>query len=225
MLHFPVEIIGFGARIDSHNHTDKVIPYSIQSTFILLGPALFAASVYMVLARIIQSVHGEKDSIVPVKWLTKIFVTCDVVTFLMQASAAGMMVSSGMASIGKGVVITGLALQVVSFGLFIATAYVFLVRMRACPTIEVLEGCVPWKQHLKSLFAISTLILIRSIFRVIEYAMGDDGYPLKHEWTLYIFDSVPMFFSMVIFGIWYPSALKPFLERQVSSNGVTIQMK
>jgi hypothetical protein len=225
MLHIPVEVIGLAARIDSHNHTDKLIPYCIQSVFILLGPALFAASVYMVLARIIQSVHGEKYSIVPLKWLTKTFITCDIATFVLQAAASGMMVSSSLASIGKGVVITGLALQVVSFSLFVVTAYIFLIKMRGNPTPEVLEGCIPWKQHLKSLYSISTLILMRSIFRVIEYAMGDNGYPLKHEWTLYVFDSVPMFTSMVMFGVWHPSALKPFLGQQVPSNSETIEMK
>lgn len=188
------------------------MPYCIQSVFILLAPALFAASVYMVLARIIRSVGAEKYSVIRINWLTKTFVICDVVTFILQAGASGMMVSSSLASIGKSVVIAGLALQVLSFSLFIVTAYVFEIRMRRYLTSGGIDSLAPWKKHLHVLYAISALILIRSIFRVIEYAMGNEGYPLSNEWTLYVFDSVPMFFSMVIFAIWYPSELQPFLK-------------
>lgn len=37
--------------------------------------------------------------------------------------------------------------------------------------------------------------------------MGNDGYPLVHEWTMYIFDSVPMVVVMVIFFMWYPDQM------------------
>jgi hypothetical protein len=74
-----------------------------------------------------------------------------------------MMVSSSLASIGKSVVIAGLALQVLSFSLFTVTARVFQTRMRRCSTSEGIDDIFPWKQHLHSLYAISALILIQSI--------------------------------------------------------------
>jgi hypothetical protein len=48
------------------------MPYCIQAVFILLGPALFAASVYMVLARTIRSAKPEKHSVIRIDWLTDI---------------------------------------------------------------------------------------------------------------------------------------------------------
>ncbi|KAJ5640163.1 RTA1 like protein [Penicillium longicatenatum] len=219
------EIIGYAARIDSHDNTGELIPYCIQAVFILLAPALFAASIYMILARIIRSVHAEKHSILPLNWVTKTFVLSDVVTFLVQAGGSGMMVSSSLSGMGQGIVIAGLGLQVLSFCLFIVTACVFQTRMRRNPTTEAFDNVIPWKRQLDSLYAISGLILIRSIFRVVEYAMGNQGYPLSNEWMLYVFDSVPMFAAMVIFGIWYPSDLKPFLGDRTSSNTETIEMK
>ena len=61
-------------------------PYVMQSTLLLVAPALFAASIYMELGRIIHLVKGQKHALIRVSWMTKIFVTGDILSFLMQAS-------------------------------------------------------------------------------------------------------------------------------------------
>lgn len=58
----------------------------MQTLLILVAPALFAASIYMVLGRIILLVDGEELSLIRKKWLTKIFVTGDVLSFVMQGA-------------------------------------------------------------------------------------------------------------------------------------------
>jgi hypothetical protein len=58
----------------------------MQSLLILLAPALFAASIYMVLARIINLVDGEALSVIKVKFVTKVFVLGDVLSFLVQST-------------------------------------------------------------------------------------------------------------------------------------------
>lgn len=58
------------------------------------------------------------------------------------------------------------------------------------------------------LYTVSLLIMIRSIFRVVEYVMGQNGYPLKHEWTLYVFDALLMFLVTVVFYMRFPSQLE-----------------
>jgi len=58
----------------------------MQSLLLLLAPALFAASIYMVLGRIILLVDGEAHSLIRAKWLTKFFVLGDVLSFLTQSA-------------------------------------------------------------------------------------------------------------------------------------------
>lgn len=65
-----------------------------------------------------------------------------------------------------------------------------------------------WKQSLNMLYAVSALIMVRSIFRVAEYVMGSEGYLLQHEWTLYIFDALLMALVTVIFFLRYPDHLE-----------------
>lgn len=40
---------------------------------------------------------------------------------------------------------------------------------------------LPWKRHLGVLYITSGLVLVRSVFRVVEYIQGQDGYFLRHE--------------------------------------------
>lgn len=62
-----------------------MMPYVIQSMYILLGPALFAASIYMILGRIILLTDGESHSIIKQRWLTKTFVIGDIICFCFQS--------------------------------------------------------------------------------------------------------------------------------------------
>jgi hypothetical protein len=89
------------------------------------------------------------------------------------------------------------------------------LRLHQNPTPESYNPDIPWRESLHMLYGVSGLIMIRSIFRVIEYLLGNDGYPLSHEWTLYVFDSVLMILVTIIFYIWYPSQL----EKMLGDNG------
>ncbi|KAH7131055.1 RTA1 like protein-domain-containing protein [Dactylonectria macrodidyma] len=204
------EFIGYAARVSAHDKTGKIMPYAIQNMYILVAPALFAASIYMTLGRIITSIRGDKYSMIRPKRLTKTFVIGDVLSFVIQGSSTGLMViqKPGLAEWGERVVIIGLMVQVIMFALFAIIAVMFHRRMRRAPTADSYDVMVPWEQSLYMLYAVSALIMVRSVFRVIEFAQGQSGYALTHEWTMYIFDTVLMFFVTVIFGWKFPSGLK-----------------
>lgn len=72
------------SSVQSPNWTVK--PYIIQTLLPLVAPALYAASIYMILGRIIMITQGEQHSIIRKKWLTKLFVFGDVISFILQAA-------------------------------------------------------------------------------------------------------------------------------------------
>ncbi|KAF7959068.1 hypothetical protein EAE96_002585 [Botrytis aclada] len=214
------EAIGYIGRAKAVNSTGKLMPYVIQSFFTLVAPAFLAASIYMTLGRIMRYVHGEHHSIIRINWLTKIFVIADLLSFFVQAGSSGLMFNDSTASLGEKVVLAGLFIQIIAFGFFLFTALIFERRMRREPTPESFVVEANWIHHLHCLYVMSALILIRSIFRVVEYAAGQKGYPLMNEWTLYIFDTVPMWIVTVIFLIWYPSQFKIQPESRTSARGL-----
>ncbi|KAJ6026608.1 RTA1 like protein [Penicillium canescens] len=201
------EIIGYIGRAIAHSNTTTMGPYILENIFILLAPTLFAASIYMTLGRVIRRVGAEHLSVIRVSRLTKTFVWGDVLSFVVQGNSSSLSIL-GYPQWAKVAVIGGLAIQLVSFSIFWISAFVFERRIRRYPTPESLLPGIPWKKALYMLYAVSALIMIRSIFRIIEYVLGNNGYPLQHEWTLYVFDSVPMAIVMIIYLTWYPSDIK-----------------
>lgn len=248
---------------------DWTIPtYTLQAILLLIAPALYAASIYMMLGRIILLTGGEELSIIRKRWLTKVFVLGDVVSFLMQGAGkswfffgrrltlslryfsfnhflrhhrhvdlipfeefsnhgrrhlgladkvlgAGVMATRTIKAfhMGEKIIIGGLVVQLVFFGCFIITSATFHVRLRKFPTTTVLSRPITcWETHLYVLYGASLLIFVRSLFRLIEYAQGNDGYLISHEVFLYIFDSVLMLSTMVLMAYIHPSEITALLK-------------
>ena len=120
---------------------------------------------------------------------------------------------------GQKIVVGGLFVQIIFFGLFVGVASVFHVRMKKLPTTRVLTESLPWKKHLHALYVSSALIMIRSVFRVVEFIQGRDGYLMSHEWFLYVFDTVLMLGVMVLFCWIHPGKIRRYLGKEKDSHG------
>jgi hypothetical protein len=111
-----------------------------------------------------------------------------------------------LALAGEKIVIAGLALQVATFIVFLVVSIDFHIRMnRKTRGSASRDPNIDWKKMLWILYSISAIILFRCTFRLIEYAMGNAAYLIAHEWTLYAFDSVPMFLVLVLLLVLQPS--------------------
>ncbi|KAJ4982673.1 RTA1 domain-containing protein [Stagonosporopsis vannaccii] len=199
-----LEIIGYLCRALGNNKPNALLPYIIQSLFILLAPILFAASVYMFLARIILATNTVHYSIIRITRITKIFVGGDILCFLIQAGGGGILAGSDNKSssdLGKGVILAGLCLQMVIFAFFMVVAAVWQMRMRG--SNEAASKSFNWLIYLNMLYIVSILITLRNLFRVIEYAMGSEGYLLANEWPIYAFDAALMVVVLAICDRWY----------------------
>lgn len=206
-MYITVQFVGYAARAASSNSTGKLMPFVMQQNNILLAPVLYAASIYMTLGRVIRQLDGDRHSIVRPTWLTKIFLAGDFTALAIQGSAAGLMVVAEYAKLAQGLAIAGLIFHIIMFGIFGITAAIFHRRMRNDPRASSASMILDWEQSMCMLYAVSALIMARSIFRIIEFVMGPTAYLLTHEWTLYVFDTILMMGVMGIFWRWYPSTV------------------
>lgn len=118
------------------------------------------------------------------------------------------------ATLGANIIVAGLVLQLIFFGIFIAVAVAFDHAMRVRPTARSTKPEVNWRKYLKVLYGTSGLIMVRNIIRVVEYGQGNDGFLLGHEFVLYMFDALLMLVVMVILNVWHPSEITAFAKNE-----------
>ncbi|CAI7632767.1 unnamed protein product [Penicillium viridicatum] len=210
------QVIGYICRAASHDNFYGIPLYAMQTLFILLAPPLYAASIYMILGRTVTYLQAEHLSMVPIKWMTKVFVTGDVFSFFLQCAGGGLMSSGGsMRDAGSNITIGGLVVQLLFFGFFVIVTTVFHFRISREPTSRSQSDrdqtrSDGWRQRnwftiLIGLYIASFLILVRSVFRLVEYKEGYDGYTMTHEVFMYIFDGLLMLIAMVVMNVCHPA--------------------
>lgn len=135
-----------------------------------------------------------------------------------------------LALAGEKIVIAGLALQVATFVFFLIAAIDFQIRMerKAAVTSSLdTHASNDWRKMLWILYSVSSLVLLRCTFRLIEYAMGNAAYLIAHEWTLYVFDTVPMFLTVVTLLVLQPTkyVAKEYRKGSESDMGDEVQLE
>ncbi|KAJ3546836.1 hypothetical protein NM208_g1810 [Fusarium decemcellulare] len=193
------EAVGFAARaVSAEEAPDYTLgPYIIQSLLVLVAPVIIAASIYMIFGRIIIVTDGGSRSLIRERLLTRIFVTGDVIAFMVQSTGASNYITIG-----------GLILQLLVFGFFMIISVVFYLRISRQPTRRSQNALNPWRKHLFVLYLSSLLIMIRSVFRLVEYVQGEDGYLLGSEVWLYVFDAALILVVVVLFNLFHPSQMR-----------------
>jgi hypothetical protein len=119
-------------------------------------------------------------------------------------------------TLGENLTIVALIIQVLFFTFFLITSIIFHKRIDTSPTAQSRETALHWTLTprtllaknwitlLIALYTVSALILIRSVFRLVEFIDGYGGFLMTHEAFIYIFDTLPMFVVMVVMNLWHP---------------------
>ncbi|KAJ7662282.1 RTA-like protein [Mycena rosella] len=182
--------------------------YIIMDLVILLSPCAFLATDYMLLARLVATFNAEISQtclLIRPSLIVRIFVASDGTTFLLQATGGGLSSqnTASSANLGKTIAMIGLGLQLVSFALFTVLLAVFGLRLppfKVRGTDQVADCRVLY--YTMCLTCIG--ILIRSIFRIAEFAGGYTGFIATHEGYFYLFDALPLWVAMSLYCLVWP---------------------
>lgn len=138
-----LEFSGYVARLMSiGNYSDKVT-YLTQIISLTLAPAFIMAGVYFLLAQLL-AIYGRQYSRIPPLWFSYIFIFCDVSSLAIQSGGGGLTAIrlQNLESLLKGthIIVSGIAIQVVSMTLFLYLFFDFLYRIyfRASPEVKFL---------------------------------------------------------------------------------------
>ncbi|KAI0851872.1 RTA1 like protein [Daldinia vernicosa] len=183
---------------------------------------------------------------IPPRWITPIFVTFDVISLLVQLFGAVSVSSTEVTdegaeekiNTGKNVALIGLAIQIAAFGLFtvIAARFHFTSQRFEASLLSRLEATdggksvlvkglsrkinPSWRHLLYAVNISCILILIRSIFRVVEFAESSNGSISQHEYFMYVLDTLPVFLVVCSFCFFFPGSYLPFMGFRIPKQPV-----
>ena len=130
---------GYAIRTASVNPKNRgnVGLYAASSSLIVVTPIFVCAVLYLLLARMIQvylPLRHQTFFIVSPRLLRNLFICSNIVSFLTQGAGSGIAASGSWQGSSKttgiDILLTGLALQLATFTLFLAVAWTFVRRVR-----------------------------------------------------------------------------------------------
>ncbi|KAG8995742.1 hypothetical protein FRB90_000097 [Tulasnella sp. 427] len=217
-----MELLGYVTRIVAIKNTNALWANIVSQTTLVVAPAFLAAQGKYIYGRRVMSYVGAEYGLINHNKITKIFVGADVAEIITQAAGAAILAGAqgdiSRMKKAKDLLLVGLSLQVVTFGIFSFVAIAYDWRSSRA---EALKPYQPELTRIRRLwwafYANALLITARSIYRTAEFAevsfesghATPDGYALTHEWPMYVFDSLPIFLSVLAFNIFHPGQFLP----------------
>jgi hypothetical protein len=127
----------------------------VSFALVQVALALLAASVYMLLGRIIRVVKAEHHAIIRIGWLTKIFVFGAVI--LSQQM-------EGSYTRGSKIITIVMTVQMIFFDLLLITVPLSYFRTNRGPTKRIRSPEIHWGRHMRVLYAVSVIIPVRCAY-------------------------------------------------------------
>jgi hypothetical protein len=179
---------------------------------IVLAPVGLALADYLLVGRLIRLV-GRQYSIVNLKFVEFGFIISDILSIGVQSSGAGLITSGNLndMSTGINILIGGLGINLVSFCFFaVVTVHLHWTIYRRKVDFT---GRERWIKMFYALYLSMILLIIRSIYRIVEFSLGFRGYLAIHEIYFYIFECLLIIFAFALFLPLHPGIWMSFEDR------------
>ncbi|KAL4810512.1 RTA1 like protein-domain-containing protein [Aspergillus unguis] len=231
------EVIGWAGRTWSAECPYNTNAFLMQITTLIIGkplpnspqrliysdptaPTFYTAGVYVLLGRLIE-ILGRNSSVLSPKVYLWVFVTCDVVSLVVQAVGGGMASTQaakegGNTTPGTNIMIAGIVFQMASITVFVLCAADFVRRTIRHRLMQSMKGVV--LPLLAAMIFSITTIYIRSIYRTIELSEGWSGYLITTERYFIALDGAMMVLAVAVFNVIHPGWFLPKAEKAVKMN-------
>jgi predicted membrane channel-forming protein YqfA (hemolysin III family) len=211
-------IAGFIVREIAAYHKDSLGLLIAFSVLVMLAAPLYAAADYLILGRTLYYIP-YLSPIHPGRVIST-FIGLDIVIGILIGNGASKLVNVSNPkelSLGAALVKTAVIMQLVCFIGFVIIAAVFHTRARRNSVANRRVSTV-----LYALYASSGLIMLRSIFRIVEFFQGNSGSITTHEAYFYGFDATPMLINAFLWNFFHPGRFLPKNNKiYLAKDGVT----
>lgn len=194
--------------------------FLVEYLLVVLSPCAFIAGTYVVLGRIARYLRCDEYLLIRPTRVTIVFVTADILTFVIQALGGALVVSQpgdiDKVKLGGKLFKIGFILQVLCFSFFCLLVVVFAIRVHSRePRIWTADSDAQkpwhsdWRALLGALIVACVTVMIRSVYRMVESLEGEDGKLAITEWIFYAFDVLPLCICIMTFVPFWPPRFIP----------------
>lgn len=187
-----LETLGWGARSGAHGDVCNDNIFIMQIVCLILAPAFFTATLYLLLGILIQ--QAPQYSILTPRSYLVIFCGIDFLSLLLQAIGGGMAGGADTQDTldkGTDVMVGGVFVQIAGMTAFTILGLLFILKSyRNKRTFDA--------RILGILISATLLIFLRNIFRAVELLSGWDGRINTTEGYLLGLDAGPMVVCLAI---------------------------
>ncbi|KAF7553346.1 hypothetical protein G7Z17_g3709 [Cylindrodendrum hubeiense] len=217
--------IGWVVRCISIQYPGNLPLFMIQSIFIYLGPPIYSAAEYNTLGRLMH--YLPMHAVINPNRVVYIFVFLGSLVEMLTA-IGGSWMAAAQGKDDKGLMTDGATLMAIAVVLqgVVEVAFITMTGIlhHRCVRANMLPRNV--RTMFIMLYGTSTLIIIRCVFRAIETFQlrslvsgggENSGALLRHEWPLYVFETVPVviytyWLNIIHPGRFIPNDLRQYLD-------------
>ncbi|KAF2836508.1 putative RTA1 domain protein [Patellaria atrata CBS 101060] len=202
------EAVGYVGRILLHDNVFHDAGFKTQIICLTVAPAFLSAGVYLTLKHI-AIVMGAQFSRIRPKWYTWIFMSCDIISILIQATGGAIAAGGKNTTAGNNIMIFGLVFQVATLLLFgaLAAEYgyrVYKFRSQLNEATTALRRSFYFKGAVVGITVAYLAILLRCIYRVAEMVGGWRNAVMQDEPLFIALDSVMCALAVVALNAFHP---------------------
>ena len=220
------EVLGYVAKLLLYNDPFSDLGFKMNVVLLTFAPAFYAAAIYATLAQICLALAPELSRLRP-RLYTRIFISCDVVSIILQAAGGGIASAAPdfhVLEIGDNIMIAGLATQVATLLVFgvLATDYAYAVYKHhesLRPATAELRRSWRFKAFVAALWVAYLGIQIRCCYRVAELYEGWGSPTMRNQGLFIGWDSFPVGVSAVVLNVCHPGWWFPVELRGVEVEG------
>ncbi|KAF7314105.1 RTA1-like protein [Mycena chlorophos] len=214
------ELVGWSGRYWSSFNPAAANPYMMQITTTIIAPTPLIAVNFIVLGRIIRRLGPCYSRLSP-RAYTRIFLSCDLIALVIQGAGGGIAASANSANpnyittqnLGGHIMLVGIIFQFVALCTYSFFGIDFVRHYHASRPVRAMissdergEMTTRVRLMLWALVLSTSVLFVRSVYRIIELADGWTGTVITTQVYFNLFDG-----GMVITAIWAMNIAHPGL--------------
>lgn len=194
-----METVGFLLRVLCIYTGTNLGKFLVTNLFTLVAPNVMILVGYNITVHVIRLARLETSIwYLQPKTLKIVSIVCTIAPSMIQGMGGIFQLFAHLRFAGQKMAITGLSIQLVVYSVFFVCLVYVTRNKRIDFELEHVKN--PKRKALGRVYIALLLLLIRCIYRLVQFATGALGYLGTHEWTFYVFDALVAATVFLIFS-------------------------